>query len=222
MIKMAVFDMAGTTIQENNIVYKTLCKVINDFGFNVSLSQVLTIGAGKEKLTAIKDIISNESILKDDSIFNKIYESFISELNTAYEQNVITAQDGAEELFSALRKKNILVVLNTGYNESTALNILQKIGWQVGVDIDGLITASQVSKNRPNPDMIILAMQKFGIADPNQVVKIGDSIIDIEEGKNAGCRLSIGITTGAHTQEQLLSAYPDYVVHKLTDLLSIL
>jgi hypothetical protein len=29
MIKMVVFDMAGTTVNENNVVYKTLQKVYN-------------------------------------------------------------------------------------------------------------------------------------------------------------------------------------------------
>ena len=41
-IKLAVFDMAGTTVNENNIVYKTVQKVINDLGYEVSLDQVLS------------------------------------------------------------------------------------------------------------------------------------------------------------------------------------
>jgi phosphoglycolate phosphatase-like HAD superfamily hydrolase len=54
------------------------------------------------------------------------------------------------------------------------------------------------------------------------MVKIGDSCIDIEEGKNAGCLLNIGITTGAQTETQLMEAKPDYIVHSLTDMLDIL
>lgn len=47
-------------------------------------------------------------------------------------------------------------------------------------------------------------------------------IIDIEEGKNAGCRLSIVITTGACTLQQLQSAKPDYVINNLLELLPLL
>ena len=54
------------------------------------------------------------------------------------------------------------------------------------------------------------------------MVKIGDSCIDIEEGKNAGCLLNIGITTGAQTEIQLMEAKPDYIVHSLTEILEIL
>ena len=47
MIKMVVFDMAGTTVNENNVVYKTLQKAINEAGYNFTLEKVLAEGAGK-------------------------------------------------------------------------------------------------------------------------------------------------------------------------------
>lgn len=222
MIKMVVFDMAGTTVDENNVVYKTLQKVINEAGYNFSLAQVLAEGAGKEKLQAIKDIIVMQNIGPDDAIANKIYGFFVDELATAYDSFELKPQPGAEEIFQSLRDRNILAVLNTGYNEKTAVNILEKLRWETGKQIDGLITASDVQNNRPNPDMILLAMQRFGIENANEVVKVGDSIIDIEEGKNAGCGLSIGITTGAHTYEQLVSANPEYIIHHLQELLPLI
>ena len=57
MIRMVVFDMAGTTVDEDNVVYKTLQSEINKAGFSFSLEQVLAEGAGKEKRQAIKDIL---------------------------------------------------------------------------------------------------------------------------------------------------------------------
>ena len=222
MIRMVVFDMAGTTVDENNIVYKTLQKVINEAGYNFSLAQVLTTGAGKEKLQAIKDIIALEVAEPDDTAANEIYYLFVDDLATAYDSFEIKPQPAAEETFKLLRDRNILVVLNTGYNEKTAVNILEKLRWETGKQIDGLITASDVQNNRPNPDMILLAMQRFGIENASEVVKVGDSIIDIEEGKNAGCSLSIGITTGAHTYEQLVSANPDHIIHHLQELLPLI
>jgi phosphonatase-like hydrolase len=222
MIKMVVFDMAGTTVDEDNVVYKTLQKVINEAGYNFSLAQVLTTGAGKEKLQAIKDIIALQNAAPDDAIANKIYNLFVDELATAYDSFELKPQPGAEETFKLLKDKNILVVLNTGYNEKTAVGILEKLRWETGKQIDGLITANDVQNNRPQPDMILLAMQKFEIDNASEVVKVGDSIIDIEEGKNAGCSLSIGITTGAHTYEQLASVKPDSIINNLSELLQLI
>lgn len=79
-----------------------------------------------------------------------------------------------------------------------------------------------INDNRPMPGMIQLAMNRFSVKDSKQVVKLGDSTIDIEDGQNAGCGLSIGITTGTHTQAQLESAAPDYVIHNLGNLVPLL
>lgn len=220
MIKMIVFDMAGTTVNENNVVYKTLQNAINQAGYNFTLEQVLAEGAGREKLQAIKNILHIYAHENNDQLAEKIYKSFI--LKLAYDELEITQQDNAEELFRALKQMGILVVLNTGYNAETANSLLNKLNWKIGKEIDGLITASDVKNNRPKPDMIWLAMERFGITDAAEVIKIGDSNIDIEEGRNAGCGLNIGITTGAHNHQQLRMARPDYIIDNLNELLSIL
>lgn len=222
MIKLAVFDMAGTTVNEDNVVYKTLRKSINEEGFDFSLDQVLAEGAGKEKLQAINSVLKIYGGIEDDILSNKIFVNFLKQLETAYDTMEILPQDNAAELFSALKKKGILVVLNTGYNAQTANSLVEKLGWVKGVHFDGLVTASDVSKNRPAPDMIIRAMEMFDIKDPLEVLKVGDSTIDIEEGRNAGCKYNIGITTGAHTKEQLETVHPDYILNNLIELLPIL
>jgi phosphonatase-like hydrolase len=222
MIKMIVFDMAGTTVNENMVVYKTLQKAINEAGFNFTLEQVLTEGAGKEKVDAIRSILQVYAQKQDDSLTNSIYQRFIALLDKAYDTQDILPQDNAEDLFRALKERNILVVLNTGYNQKTANQLIAKLGWEKGVEFDGLVTATDVSRNRPYPDMIRLAMKEFSIDDPREVAKVGDSVIDIEEGVNAGCSLNIGITTGAHTRQQLQSVKPDYIIDNLLELLTLL
>ena len=221
-IEMVIFDMAGTTINEDNIVYKTLQKAINNFGVEVDLHGVLAIGAGQEKLNAIKDIVkvygSDTDIAKSEDIF----KSFISMLDTAYHAYPITAMPNAASVLMELRKKNILVVLNTGYDKKTAQFILEKINWNQYEHFDLLVTASDVKNSRPAPDMIEYAMNKFSLMDTKNIIKVGDSKIDIEEGKNANCLYSIGITTGAQNLEQLKEANPDYIIHNLSELIGIL
>ena len=221
MIKMVVFDMAGTTVDENNVVYKTLMHAINESGQDLTLEEVLAAGAGKEKLQAIRSILKLRQI-EDEKLAAEIFERFLTLLDDAYGSQEIFEQPNTTVVFHALKESDIAVVLNTGYNRKTAEALVEKIGWKLGIDFDGLVTASDVLSNRPNPDMILLAMKQFGITDGSEVVKVGDSAIDIEEGQNAGCGLSIGITTGAHTPEQLREANPDYVIDNLVELLTIL
>lgn len=219
---MVVCDMAGTTVEENNLVYKTLHKAINEFGYGVDLKDVLAKGAGKEKKQAIESIISASGKDFSDAKLNEIFEHFLHLLELAYKTADITEQKSAGLFFKALRERNIYIVLNTGYNRETAENLLNRLDWKIGRDIDALVTANDVARNRPHPDMILKAMQLLSVESGTEVAKVGDSQIDIAEGRNAGCGLSIGITTGAHTIEQLKGANPDYIVDNLMDILPLL
>jgi phosphonatase-like hydrolase len=222
MVKLVVFDMAGTSIDEDNVVYKTLQQSIEQAGFPCTLDQVLAEGAGREKYQAIQQILQVFHHLEDDSICKTIFADFVIRLSAAYQHIQVKPMPDALELFHQLRNQNIKVVLNTGYNITTAQTLLHKLGWKEGVDYDALITASDVTNSRPAPDMIHLAFHKFKLTNGNEAIKVGDSIIDIEEGRNAGCRLCIGITTGAHTREQLLTAHPDAVIDHLFQLIPLL
>ncbi|MDP3357794.1 MAG: HAD hydrolase-like protein, partial [Lutibacter sp.] len=71
-------------------------------------------------------------------------------------------------------------------------------------------------------DMIYKPMEIFDIKNAKDVVKVGDSIIDIEEGKTANCGIIVGVTTGAHTEEQLKSANPTHIINSLIELTQIL
>lgn len=219
-IRLFVFDMAGTTVNEQNVVYKTLRAAVNHLGYDFSLATVLLIGAGKEKFQAIGDLLAQ--VCKEEAEHLKksklAYQYFLDHLKEAYERMEVTPYPGTTEVFDHLRQREVGIALNTGYNRTTTSLLLDKMGWREGREFHLLVTADDVPRSRPAPDMIRLAMERMGIADARQVAKVGDSIIDIEEGKAAGCGLTLGVTTGAHTAEQLESAGPDFVIDSLSEI----
>lgn len=222
-IKLCVFDMAGTTVDEDNVVYKTVRDAIAVCGYDLSLAQVLAHGAGKEKYQAIYDTLSAETDCDNVAdVAQKAFEHFKPALTTAYAALDVKPIDGVENVIKQLKSAGIHVVLNTGYNRQIATGLLAKLDWQIGRDIDGLITADDVTNGRPAPDMIIAAMSIVGQVDSDNVLKAGDSAIDIEEGKNAECGMTIGVLSGAQTREQLLIANPTHVLASLADLPAVL
>lgn len=222
-IKLVVFDMAGTTVDEDNLVYKTVQKAINDEGFNVTLEQVLEHGAGKEKYKAITDVLKAcTGINNIAEVANKAFANFKIMLEKAYNEGDIKAFDGMEDFFTELHDNGIKIVLNTGYDFKTATKLMNRLEWRVGKQVDALITSDDVVNGRPHPEMINMAMELFGIENAAQVLKAGDSEIDIIEGRNSGCGLTIGVLSGAQTREQLELAQPDYILDSLTGLKAIL
>jgi len=222
-IKMVVFDMAGTTVDEDNIVYKTVHKVLVDEGCPVSLQEVLKHAAGKEKFQAIRDVVASISGLPDpEGIACRAFAQFKITLEQQYDHVQIKGFDGVEQLFEKLRAGGVKVVLNTGYSKMIAHKLLTKLGWETGTHIDALVTADDVARSRPYPDMIFKAMALFDINNPALVLKAGDSDVDIMEGKNAGCGMTVGVLSGAQGRLQLEAAAPDYIFDKLTGIESLL
>ncbi|KVV15528.1 phosphonatase-like hydrolase [Flavobacterium sp. TAB 87] len=220
-IEMVVFDMAGTTINEQNIVYKSLHKSINKFGIAVSLEVVLSLGAGKEKFQAIEDILKHLNS-NDVEKAHLIFEYFKEILDQEYLTANVLPIEGVEKVLESLKKDGIKIVLNTGYSSHVAHTLLEKLNWKKDIQYDALITADDVEFGRPYPDMIYKAMQLFAIEDASKVLKAGDSAIDIEEGKNAKCGVTIGVLSGAQTRKQLEEAKPDYILDSLALLYSIM
>ncbi|QTE21322.1 phosphonatase-like hydrolase [Polaribacter cellanae] len=219
-IKMVVLDMAGTTVNENNVVYKMVHKAIENAGVVVTLKTVLEYGAGKEKHQAIKDVLTHLNEVDKSSL--AIFKEFKVLLEEAYKTLDVSPINGAEKTILNLREKGIIVVLNTGYNKKVATSLLEKMQWKKGQHFDALITADDVEKGRPNSDMILKAMQLFNLKDPKTVLKAGDSAIDIEEGKNANCGITIGVLSGAQTKEQIEKENPTYILDSLATLETVL
>ena len=82
---------------------------------------------------------------------------------------------------------------------------LVKIIKRIGFDryIDGSCTSDEVSSGRPYPYMINNLIEKFNLTSASEVVKVGDTVADIKEGKNAKTKYTISVLTGADNKEKL-------------------
>ena len=209
-------------VDEDNVVYRTVREAINASGYSFTQDQVQAAGAGKEKSQAIRDVLALDGEAHSDEEVASIFADFKTRLATAYAELDVREQPGTSELFAELHRRGIKIVLNTGYDRATAEDLVAKIGWTIGDDIDGLVTASDVVIGRPGPEMILKAMDLTGVSSPAAVAKVGDSQIDIEEGKNANCGITVGVTTGAQTEAQLREANPTAVIDRIGQLLELL
>ena len=100
--------------------------------------------------------------------------------------------------------------------------IVNRFQWKEKNLVDDYIASDEVENGRPSALMIEELMQRAGIDDPMEVIKVGDTFVDIEEGKNAGCKYIVAVTTGSGTKEELEEYAPTHIINSLSELPVIL
>jgi len=221
-IRLVVFDMAGTTVADTGDVIVFFQKAFAKNGITVSSADLQPV-RGLKKLSAVRFVLENLNIKSDTVFIEKIHRDFISEITGYYRSSPgVAAAPGAEEIFLWLKNKGIRVTLNTGFPRQVADLIIDRFQWIQNGFADEYISSDEVEEGRPYPYMIRKLMKNAGLDDPREVVKIGDTPADIQEGRNAGCGLVIAVTTGASSRSILEKSAPDYVVDHLTELKTLI
>jgi phosphonoacetaldehyde hydrolase len=104
-----------------------------------------------------------------------------------YDQLVPQALD----CMASLRSSGIQIGTTTGYPREIAKQVWDAAQLQ-GLEPDANVAADDTPSARPAPWMIFRVMETLDVFPPACVVKIGDTVPDIEEGLNAGC-WSLGV-----------------------------
>ncbi len=221
-VKLVVFDMAGTTVTDDNFVATAFQNAFKKQDITISPAEINPL-MGYEKKLAIQMMLEKHGIDFDDEMIGEIYNDFIEEMVDFYEYSPeVKPAPGAEELFLQLKERSITVALNTGFPKNIADVIVHRFQWNEKGLIDDYIASDEVKQGRPYPFMIEQLMYRAGVDDPLMVAKVGDTVVDIEEGKNVGCSYNIAITTGAYRTAELKSSNPTHIVNSLLEIPSIL
>src|SRR5207253_10001787 len=132
----------------------------------------------------------------------EIYNSFRSTLAGMYEQDGVREIAGATETFTRLHQRGVRIALNTGFDRTITELLVNSMKWD-GDLINAVICGDDVAQGRPAPYLIFRAMEMSGITGVHEVTTVGDTILDLQAGQNAGVRYNIGVLSGAHAREQL-------------------
>lgn len=193
-VKLAVFDWAGTTIDYGCCA--PAAAFIEGFkrkGVAITMAQARA-PMGLEKRDHIKAITDMESVAMaweaahghyvTAQDIDDMYHAFVPvllEVLTDYAKII----PGTLETVKQLHQMGIKIGGTTGYFEE-ALAICQESAAKQGYEPDFVIGATQVPNGRPAPWMIYETMKNLNIYPVEAVVKVGDTVPDIEAALNAG------------------------------------
>ena len=222
-IRLVVFDMAGTTVQDDDCVNRCLRETLEEFGLSVSVATVNEV-MGLPKPEAIRRlIVSSSSADKLLPRLDEIHESLVVRMRRFYEtDSSVKEVPETSQVFARLHRAGIVTAVNTGFSRDIAQIIIDRLGWERNGLLDASVTSDEIARGRPFPDMIHHLMARSSITDPLEVAKVGDTPIDLEEGRQASCGLIIGVTQGTHTREQLLPYPHTHLIGSVAELPGLL
>lgn len=121
-----------------------------------------------------------------------------------------------ETTLAALQKQGIRLAVVTTRSKRTSVRTLENAG--IAKYFDVVVSGEDVTKLKPDPEPLLCALSKLGIA-PAQAVMVGDTAADVLASKSAGIR-TVAVTYG-FGGKIIGQHHPDYVIDEIEMLLQL-
>jgi phosphoglycolate phosphatase len=211
---LAVFDLAGTTIQDDGTVSAVFTEVLAAEGIRLTPEEISRVrGAAKRE--------AFRQLARDAVQAERLYKRFTEGIRERYTISPPREVPGTSNTFAWLRQQGVKLALNTGFERGTVGMLLPALGWDAKV-IAAIVCGDEVSAGRPAPAMIFEAMRRTGIADPGGVMVVGDTVLDLQAGIAAGAGWVVGVTSGAHDRARLLQAPHTHLLESVAEIPKLL
>ncbi len=218
MIKLVAFDWNGTILSDTNLVVRAESALMDTLGMpKHSLKR-----ARAHFTIPIKDYWI--ALGSTEEFFNQ-HEKEISELfmkNYSLGENSVRTRAGVKLIINWLHENQISKVIFSNHTKPRIENQLLRLGLTehfervLAREEGDLSYMRQRGKGQKLNDYVT----ERGF-EPSQVVTVGDTIEEIEIGKTFGYN-TVGITGGNQSTIRLKNAKPDFLIHKLTELKSVI
>jgi phosphoglycolate phosphatase len=222
MIRLAVLDLAGTTVRDDGVVEAAFVEAMADEGMapgSERLSDALQTvrdTMGQSKIDVFRRLLDDgEKARRANRRFEEAYSRHVA-------AGGAEAIPGAVDAMARLRAAGIKVCLTTGFSPETRDGLLAALGWVGTADL--VLSPADAGRGRPAPDMILTAVIRLAIDDVRHVAVAGDTTSDLLAGHRSGAAVVAGVLTGAHSRAVLegvphshllasVAELPDVVLH---------
>lgn len=214
MYKGVIFDLDGTLLNTLFDLTEAINLTVKNYGVNnYSLEEVKkNIGWGWYELVkrSLPQDAKEETIQEALNVFAENYGREYCNKTIPY--------DGIKELIDEIVKEKILIGVNSNKREDYTKKLIE-INFK-NIDLDFVLGKREDRKSKPDPESNLLLLKKMKL-NKDEVLYVGDSLIDIETAKNSKLKVC-SITWGFRDKKELTSGNPDYIVDNPKDILKIL
>ena len=204
-IEAVIFDWAGTTVDYGCFApVQAFIEAFKEFGIEPTVAEVRE-PMGMLKWDHIHTMMQMPRITEEwKCVHGRMWDT--KDVDAIYERsekaifkilhNFSTPKPFVLEAIDQLRAKGIKIGSTTGYTDEMMSYVVPAAKEQ-GYDPDAWFSPNSVNNmGRPYPYMVYKNMEALKVSSVDAVVKVGDTVADIKEGKSAGI-ISIGIVEGS-------------------------
>jgi HAD superfamily hydrolase (TIGR01549 family) len=215
MIKGILFDFIGTTVMEKDPTTINRCfkTAFADHGVLID-DESIRSGRGKDKMEMITDAL--KQMHHPVHLAAPILHSLGRHIESSMDN--FSGNEGATDTIDHLKKNGVIVGIGTGLPRDIFEKIFDHLKWSTR-QFEYIGIAAEIGKGRPNPDMILDMLKKCNLKS-NEFLKVGDTVADIQEGKNANV-MTAAILSGTQSEKEIASQRPDFIIHSLRQLWDI-
>lgn len=204
-IEAVIFDWAGTTVDYGCFApVQAFIEAFKEFGIEPTVAEVRE-PMGMLKWDHIHTMMQMPRITEEwKCVHGRMWDT--KDVDAIYERsekaifkilhNFSKPKPFVLEAIEQLRAKGIKIGSTTGYTDEMMSYVVPAAKEQ-GYDPDAWFSPNSVNNmGRPYPYMVYKNMEALKVSSVDAVVKVGDTVADIKEGKSAGI-ISIGIVEGS-------------------------
>ena len=215
-IRLAVLDMAGTTVRDDGLVTGAFADALaavgiapDDPGNPARLDYVMTT-MGQSKIDVFTHLLGDPALAAD------ALAAFDASVASRVDDGAVTPLPGAVDAMAELRADGVAVCLTTGFTADTQRRIIDQLGW--GDVVDLALAPGDGVRGRPHPDLVLAAVLALDVDDVRSVAVAGDTTNDLWSGHHAGAGVVAGVLTGAHDATRLATAPHTHLLDSVADL----
>ncbi len=211
--KGVIFDLDGTLLDTILDLSDSMNRTLEHYGLPVRdiSHHKKSVGNGIRKYS--------ERCIPKDMLNSDFLDEFVSKVVNDYRINSMVKTkpfDGILELLTFLEQNGIVINILSNkrddFVKELTLHYFKNFNFKCAVG-----ELSGISK-KPSPDASLKIAKECGLS-PCEIIFIGDSIYDIQTGKNSGMK-TIAVTWGYQPESMLLSENPDFIANHPQDIIN--
>jgi pyrophosphatase PpaX len=203
-----LFDLDGTLVDSIELILNSARHAFVGFAGKAPTDDDwrATIGRPLQK-------VLREYAQDDDAETERLFTRY-REYQLEHHDRLVRAYDGVVATLRAFSEAGHPMAVVTSKSDWLAVKGLELVGLS---DVFPVVVGCDTCVNhKPHPEPVERALSLLDMPVSNAIF-VGDSPHDVESGRAAGV-LTVGVTWGAFTREQMEASGADVVIHDITEL----